>query len=137
MRRTSQPLATGESTSGPPGPTMQGRQESPLPTSNSQATAPGQLNPRPTERVASLPVTPQCDEKGCVFPASGPGGRKCLVHDREKNEPEHFESFQPTVLLLDRAKYGLPDPETEPDDYRARDRHRQASEREAFFEGVA
>jgi hypothetical protein len=40
------------------------------------------------------------------------------------------------MLLLDRAKYGLPDPDAEPDDSRGQDRHRLAAEREAFFEEV-
>ncbi len=79
---------------------------------------------------------PRCDERGCVFPVVAPGKRKCLAHDREEREPKLFGSLQPTVLLLDQAKYGLPDPETEPDDSRARDRHRQTAEREAFFEEV-
>ena len=121
----------------------------------SEETAPAQdkSNPppadprgaRPTSQVvsqcaaplSSLPGVSRCDEKGCVFPVVGPGKSKCLTHSREEYEPKHFGSFQPTVLLLDRAKYGLPDPETEPDDSRARDRRRELAEREAFLEELA
>lgn len=100
---------------------------------------------RPTSQVdsrcaappSSLPAASRCDEKGCVFPVVGPGKSKCLTHNREEYEPKHFGSFQPTVLLLVRAKYGLPDPETEPDDSRARDRRRELAEREAFLEELA
>lgn len=46
-----------------------------------------------------------------------------------------FLSCQPTMLLLDQAKFGPPDPEA---DYsRARDRRRLATLREEFLEEVA
>jgi hypothetical protein len=38
-------------------------------------------------------------------------------------------------LLLDQAKFGLPD--DEPDDWRVRDRHRLAEERVQFMRGDA
>jgi len=82
------------------------------------------------------PVPSRCDEKGCVFPAAGPGKKKCLAHGRAESEPKHFGSFQPTMLLLDRAKFGLPGPDSEPDDSKARDRQRWVAEREAFLEEV-
>ena len=42
-----------------------------------------------------------------------------------------FESLQPTVLMQEQIKFGLP--EEEPDDSRVVDRHRQAEERAAFL----
>jgi len=79
--------------------------------------------------------TPRCCEKGCIFPATGSGTGRCLQHDLEELEPALFNSCQPTMLLLDRAKFGLPDPEA---DYsRARDRRRLAALREEFLDEVA
>jgi hypothetical protein len=77
----------------------------------------------------------RCSEKGCIFPATESGTGKCLLHDLEEREPALFLSCQPTMLLLDQAKFGLPDPEA---DYsRARDRRRLATLREEFLEEVA
>lgn len=79
--------------------------------------------------------TPRCCEKGCIFPATGSGTGRCLQHDLEELEPALFNSCQPTMLLLDQAKFGVPDPEG---DYsRARDRRRLAALREEFLEEVA
>ena len=70
---------------------------------------------------------PRCCQKGCVFPAQpGPHG-ECAYHRRQSLEPGCFQSQQPSFLLLDQAKFGLPD--AEPDDSRVRDRHRLATER--------
>jgi hypothetical protein len=137
MDRIIPPLAKIESRPGasPPDTKNQKGSENPSPDPfGSPATA--QASSRPARTLPGLLAAPRCDEKGCVFPAAGPGKRKCLVHGLEEREPKHFGSFQPTMLLLDRAKYGLPDPDAEPDDSRAQDRHRLAAEREAFFEEV-
>jgi hypothetical protein len=56
---------------------------------------------------------------------------RCLHHDRQLHEPVLFNSRQPTQLLLDRAKFGLPN--SEPDDSRAADRRRQTQQRELFL----
>lgn len=78
---------------------------------------------------------PRCSEKGCIFPATKSGTGKCLLHGLEESEPVLFLSCQPTMLLLDQAKFGPPDPEA---DYsRARDRRRLATLREEFLEEVA
>lgn len=138
MTRNLHQSRLGETRPGVPDETAPGRDES-----NHLAVDPYQ--DRPTSQVDSrsagpqsdIPVAPRCDEKGCVFPVVGPGRSKCLAHSREEYEPKHFGSSQPTVLLLDRAKYGLPDPETEPDDSRARDRRRELAERAAFLEETA
>jgi hypothetical protein len=79
--------------------------------------------------------TPRCCEKGCIFPATGSGTGRCLQHDLEELEPALFNSCQPTMLLLDQAKFGLPD--LEGDYSRARDRRRLAALREEFLEEVA
>ncbi len=77
----------------------------------------------------------RCSEKGCVFPAAWGDTGKCLHHHRQQREPGFFHSHQPTMLLLDRAKFGLPD--SEPEDSRAQDRRRLAALWEAFLEGPA
>jgi len=75
----------------------------------------------------------RCCQKACVFPAQ-PGGRgECAYHRRQSLEPGFFQSVQPSSLLLDQAKFGLPD--SEPDDGRVRDRHRLAAERVRFMLG--
>ena len=90
----------------------------------------------------SSPVCPRrrqpgrrCCEKACIFPATGSGTGRCLQHDLEELEPALFISCQPSMLLLDQAKFGVPDPEG---DYsRARDRRRLAALREEFLDGAA
>jgi len=74
---------------------------------------------------------PRCCRKGCVFPAQ-PGARgECAYHRRELLEPGCFQSQQPSFLLLDQARFGLPD--CEPEDGRVQDRHRLAAERVRFM----
>ncbi len=100
-----------------------------------------------TERSTrrNLPSTPEfrlkrevadqrCSVKGCVFPATSAEGT-CVQHDRQRQEPSLFSSQQPSTLLLDRAKFGVPD--SEPDNSRANDRRRLARIRENFLDGVA
>jgi hypothetical protein len=78
---------------------------------------------------------PRCCQKGCVFPAQRGGHGECAYHRRQFLEPDCFQSQQPTFLLLDQAKFGLPD--SEPDDSRVRDRHRLAEERVRLMLGDA
>jgi len=78
---------------------------------------------------------PRCCQKGCVFPAPPGGQGECAYHRRQSLEPDCFESQQPSFLLLDQAKFGLPD--SEPDDGRVRDRHRLAEQRVQFMLGDA
>ena len=78
---------------------------------------------------------PRCCQKGCIFPAQPGGAGECAHHRRQSLEPDCFQSQQPTFLLLDQAKFGLPD--TEPDDGRVRDRHRLTKERVQFMLGEA
>jgi len=78
---------------------------------------------------------PRCCQKGCVFPAQPCGHGECAYHRLQSLEPDCFQSQQPTFLLLDQAKFGLPD--HEPDDGRVRDRHRLAEERVQFMLGDA
>jgi hypothetical protein len=77
----------------------------------------------------------RCVERGCIYPA-GPGkSERCLQHQRQQREPTLFHSRQPSMILLDCAKFGLP--EEEPEDSRFRDRRRLAAQREAFLGGAA
>jgi hypothetical protein len=102
------------------------------------AAAEGGLQLEPRVSLRSQPrvprgelFLPRCCRKACVFPAQ-PGGRgECAFHRREWLEPDCFQSQQPSFLLLDQAKFGLPD--SEPDDSRFRDRHRLAAERVRFI----
>jgi hypothetical protein len=80
-------------------------------------------------------ASPRCSVKGCIFPATRGGGGQCLLHTLAEKEPKHFLSLQPSVLLLDQAKFGVPDADY--DDSRARDRRRLAALRERFREEVA
>ena len=75
----------------------------------------------------------RCSERGCVFPAQSQAKGKCAYHDRIEREPALFHSWQPTLLLLERAKFGLPD--SLPDDSRSKDRRRLSALREEFFSG--
>jgi len=94
----------------------------------------------PPERpdLAGIEAAAQrCSEKGCVFPAAGHGTVKCRQHQRQHCEPALFSSLQPSTLLLDRAKFGLPDSDSEPPVSRSSDRHRLTKLWQAFLEGAA
>jgi len=79
----------------------------------------------------------RCSEKGCVFPAAGGGTGRCRQHQRQHCEPALFSSLQPSTLLLDRAKFGLPDSDSEPPVSRSSDRRRLTKLWQAFLEGAA
>lgn len=87
------------------------------------------------DRLPASSTPPRCSEKGCVFPAARATTGKCLDHDRRRCVPELFQSLQPSMLLLDQAKYILPDSEFE--DTRHLDRRRLAGDRLAAFEEAA
>ena len=78
---------------------------------------------------------PRCRQKGCVFPGLPGGQGECAYHRRQTLEPDCFHSQQPSFLLLEQAKFGLPD--SEPQDERLRDRHRLAEQRVRFMLGDA
>jgi len=100
---------------------------------------------RPPESCASLrgragtlrreSYVARCRHKACVFPAQPGAHGECAYHRRQSAEPRCFQSLQPSSLLLDQARFGLPD--TEPDDGRVQDRHRLAAERVRFLLGEA
>jgi len=75
----------------------------------------------------------RCRHKACVFPAQPGTHGECVYHHRQLVEPGCFQSLQPSSLLLDQAKFGLPD--KEPDDGRVQDRNRLAAERVRFMLG--
>ena len=76
-------------------------------------------------------------EKGCMVPAVGHGTGKCRQHQRQHCEPALFSSLQPSTLLLDRAKFGLPDSDSEPRVSPSSDRRRLTKQWQAFLEGAA
>ena len=71
--------------------------------------------------------------RGCIYPA-GPLGM-CLDHHRQANEPRFFHSHQPTMLVVDQARFRVPDSGL--DDARTHDRRRLAAARAAFLEEAA
>ena len=75
----------------------------------------------------------RCCVRGCVYP-SGPAGL-CLDHQRQAQEPRFFQSQQPTMLVMDQVRFGVPD--SDPDETRTHDRRRLAAAREAFLEEAA
>ena len=89
----------------------------------------------PSMVPGQMPCPSRCCQKACVFPAQPGGCGECAYHRRQSLEPGFFQSMQPSSLLLDQAKFGLPD--SEPDDGRVRDRHRLAAERVRFTLGDA
>lgn len=98
---------------------------------------PSELGAQPSRGVDPPPLlreVERCREKGCIFPATPRGTGKCLLHLHEQCEPVLFVSCQPTLVLLDRAKFGVPDPERS---YRLRDRRRFTKLREEFLEDAA
>ena len=103
------------------------RGRSPLGPHASPRAQPGVLRPEL--------ILPRCCERGCVFPAQPGGHGDCAYHRRQSLEPSCFQSQQPSFLLLDQARFGLPD--SEPEDERVRDRHRLAAERVRFMLGEA
>jgi hypothetical protein len=74
----------------------------------------------------------RCSLPACPRPAA-PGSRNCRFHNLERDEAKYFESQQPSLAVLQQAKFAdLPIP----DDFlfatihgRARDRRRQVLER--------
>lgn len=94
----------------------------------------------PTKRPPPAAVqilSGRCSEKGCVFPATWLGSGRCRHHDRQDQEPALFLSQQPSMLLLDHAKFGLADSEFERGGSRFSDRRRLARLWERFQEGIA
>jgi hypothetical protein len=75
-------------------------------------------------------LTVRCAEKGCVFPASSAGHKKCVYHMHQQEEPVLFRSHQPTGMLLDPART-MPT-EKEYDGSRKRDRRRMSAIWERF-----
>jgi hypothetical protein len=91
-------------------------------------------SPRPRPRTGSA-TQPRCCVKGCVFPAAPYSAGKCLQHDRQQREPALFQSLQPTLLLLDQARFVLPD--VRPPECRWPVRHRSTHQRDRLFREVA
>ena len=84
--------------------------------------------------ISHLQDRPQCCVKGCIFPAS-PSTGLCRNHARQKLEPAHFKSFQPTLLVVQQATFNLADDGTRTT--RAFDRRRLETQTRAFHDGLA
>jgi len=103
-----------------------------------QAPPLGNLGPpcfevqKPAAQVTK-PGSVRCGEKGCIFPALGGGGGKCLHHYRQEREPSMYHSKQPTWAAIEQGKF------VETGDElmfgsRGADRRRFDAERETFLE---
>lgn len=97
---------------------------SPIPSEAFEPKLPASTAPAPS-------ASPRCSIKGCVFPAPAAGRTRCHYHELLHSEATHFQSHQPTYLLMLQAPFGILD--EEPDDSRQVDRRRQMAEREAFI----
>jgi hypothetical protein len=73
----------------------------------------------------------RCEERGCVFPLASPSSRHCRYHENEQAEPRLFRSQQPSWALLQQARFGMADVDSEPNTHR-RDRRRLAELWERF-----
>ncbi len=87
-----------------------------------------EISPHGSSSRLRFSGNPRCREKGCVFPAVSSAGGFCHYHALEQSEPACFRSYQPSGLLLEKAKFGLSRAGYE--DGRARDRRLLASLRE-------
>jgi hypothetical protein len=74
----------------------------------------------------------RCGEKGCIFPASG-GGGKCVHHTRQEREPSMYHSKQPTWATLEQGRFVEPREELTFGSRQA-DRRRFDAERETFLD---
>ena len=89
-------------------------------------------SPAPCHPVGRC-VAGRCGVRGCIFPAGSTG--MCLDHHRQAHEPCFFHSHQPTMLVMDQARFDVPD--SAPDNTRTHDRRRLAAARAAFLEEAA
>lgn len=119
-----------------------------FPGQGARSLAPTTTPPLPPPQSAGLPpallsepralggYVPRCTEKGCVFPQARPGGGKCRQHERQFREPDLFTTRQPSVLLLDRAKFDFPESGFEEQEARANDRRNLAKLWRTFQDGA-
>ena len=117
------------------------------PAPASQQSAAQSLSPRDSVAQEAPPTSkveasfthfwggPRCREKGCVFPARSGARGLCQDHARQRSEPAHYLTCQPTLLLLRQRAFGISD--SEGNDSRAQDRLGLAAQCEAFREGLA
>lgn len=75
----------------------------------------------------------RCREKGCIFPAQGGEGGKCVHHCRQEREPSMYVSQQPTWAALEQGRY-FQLREERVFGSREADRRRFEAERRAFLE---
>lgn len=89
--------------------------------------------PPPVSAAAHLPAG-RCRVKGCIYPATEVQTGMCLCHCHQEEEPQFFESRQPSLRLQEAAIYGV---STEDEDLRIRQRRERTALRQAFLKGVA
>lgn len=111
-------------------PTVRNRHREPR-----QEMAPHRRPPAETHLASPPDEAPRCSEKGCVFPAARYTMGMCLHHHRQRREPTLFHSLQPSMVLMDQAKWLIFDPERA--ESRWRHRNRLAEIREQFLASLA
>ena len=75
----------------------------------------------------------RCRVKGCIYPATEIELGLCIRHVHQEEEPQFFQSRQPSLRVLETAKYGMT---TEHEDGRIRRKLNKIEQRQAFLKGV-
>ena len=92
------------------------------------------LNLPSLERPSPIALSRRCKVKGCVFESADGAQGICWIHALWENEPEKFQTLQPTRHVLEMAKYAIT---TEDEDTHIRQKLRAKATRRAFLEGAA
>lgn len=86
------------------------------------------------EPTSSFVFSGRCKIKGCVFQVAERVRGICWIHALWEEEPEKFQTLQPTHQVLEMAKYAIT---TEDEDTRIRQKLRAKETRRTFLKGVA
>jgi hypothetical protein len=105
----------------------------PQPVGSLTAVSPPSFESPKQTRQAAKTSSARCGEKGCIFPASGGEGGKCVHHYREEREPSMYHSKQPTWAAIEQGRF-VEQPEELIFGSRGDDRRRFDAERQAFLE---
>jgi hypothetical protein len=90
--------------------------------------------PPPPSLALAILLGARCKVKGCIYPATEVEAGMCLCHFHMELEPKFFQSRQPSLRMLEIAKYGMT---TEWEDDRIRQRRQALELRRAFLKGMA
>jgi hypothetical protein len=90
--------------------------------------------PPPPSSTAPIPRGTRCKIKGCIYPATEVEAGLCLCHAHMEEEPQFFQSRQPSLRLQEAAIYGLT---TQNEDIRIQRLRDLMAMRQLFLKGVA